>query len=331
MEAVSILIPTYNQAHYIGRAIRSALDQDYKKLDVVVSDDNSTDETEKVVETSYRDRRLRYFRNNRNLGRVGNYKKALYTYATGDWVLVLDGDDYLVDSSFVSSAMEEVGSHDKVVAVIGGQRSFEVTSECRDLVPTQKSVEVIDGQRFFLDWDTQSVVPHLGVVYRRYLALDLDFYRYDILSTDWESLRRLVLNGNVVLLGRIVGAWHAHGGNASRNLSYDKCAKNLLSITKPYEYAIELGLAGRRLDLWFGRNISQFVLKYIPELVYAGKISDAMGFVQFMRTQFPREAKRGLLTLMRDFRFVVKLFTVTLGGVPLLDVTVRNYHRIVKG
>ncbi len=47
---VSIMIPTYNQQKYIVRAIESALSQDYPNMEIVISDDNSPDETQAIVE-----------------------------------------------------------------------------------------------------------------------------------------------------------------------------------------------------------------------------------------------------------------------------------------
>ena len=102
---VSIIIPTYNQENFIAQTIESALSQDYNNLEVIISDDNSSDRTEEIVKTYRSDKRLKYFKNPINLGRVGNYHKALYEYARGSYVLYLDGDDFLVDNSYISNAM----------------------------------------------------------------------------------------------------------------------------------------------------------------------------------------------------------------------------------
>ena len=53
-EPVSIILPTYNRANQIGKAIESVLAQTYEDFELIVVDDGSTDETEKVV-TSYKD------------------------------------------------------------------------------------------------------------------------------------------------------------------------------------------------------------------------------------------------------------------------------------
>jgi glycosyltransferase involved in cell wall biosynthesis len=48
---ISVVIPTYNEAGRVARAIRSMQDQTYKNLEIIVVDDGSTDNTKEIVET----------------------------------------------------------------------------------------------------------------------------------------------------------------------------------------------------------------------------------------------------------------------------------------
>ena len=98
---VSILIPTYNQSRYLLQAVESALNQDYAHLEVIVCDDASSDWDQGLLKTFVADPRLRIHRNPHNLGRVKNYRQCLYELAKLDWVLVLDGDDFLLDHAYV--------------------------------------------------------------------------------------------------------------------------------------------------------------------------------------------------------------------------------------
>ena len=89
---VSVIIPTYNRAHLIGRAIRSVLEQTYRDFELIVVDDASTDNTEEVVK-SFNDGRLRYIRLGENTGTSSVPRNTGIKAAGGEYVALLDSDD----------------------------------------------------------------------------------------------------------------------------------------------------------------------------------------------------------------------------------------------
>jgi glycosyltransferase involved in cell wall biosynthesis len=93
---VSIMIATYNRAHYLADAIEISLAEDYPNFKVIVSDNASTDDTGKVIRKYISDSRFRYFRNAQNLGSGPNYRKLLYEYANGQFGHFLTDDDYFI-------------------------------------------------------------------------------------------------------------------------------------------------------------------------------------------------------------------------------------------
>lgn len=89
---VSVIIPTYNRAHLIGRAIRSVLDQSYQDFEVIVVDDGSTDNTAAVVmSVGEGHTRIRYIRQENRGG--GAARNAGLRAARGKYVALLDSDD----------------------------------------------------------------------------------------------------------------------------------------------------------------------------------------------------------------------------------------------
>lgn len=91
---ISVLIPCYNYGRYVGRAIRSVLDQNVPGLEVVVVDDVSTDNTWDVISAiAAADTRVRAYRNEKNLGLRGNPIRLL-ELARSNWVSFLSADDY---------------------------------------------------------------------------------------------------------------------------------------------------------------------------------------------------------------------------------------------
>jgi glycosyltransferase involved in cell wall biosynthesis len=222
---VSIMIPTYGQARLVGRAIESALAQTYEPLEVVVGDDASPDETRSVVER-FDDRRLRYHRNPRNFGRAGNYRQLLFQVARGDWAVNLDGDDCFTDPDFVDIAMRSAETAGSNVVLVVGQVATVVNGE--RVSSRRQAPGVLSGHDFVLRASDLACHPmHLGCIYRRDLALGLDFYRSEALSSDLESLYRLACHGDVALLDREVGEWHVTRGSATEAISATETLNNL--------------------------------------------------------------------------------------------------------
>lgn len=88
---VSVVIPTYNRAHMIVRAINSVLNQTYKDLEIIVVDDASQDNTEVVVK-SFDDERIQYFRHDKNRGGSAARNTGIKA-SRGAYIALLDSDD----------------------------------------------------------------------------------------------------------------------------------------------------------------------------------------------------------------------------------------------
>lgn len=88
---ISIIIPTYNRAHLINRAIESVLNQTYGKFELLVVDDCSNDDTESVV-SSFDDFRIRYIKCDKNGGAAAARNRGIKE-AKYDWIAFLDSDD----------------------------------------------------------------------------------------------------------------------------------------------------------------------------------------------------------------------------------------------
>ena len=90
-ELVSVIMPSYNTANYIGEAIRSVMDQSYQKWELIIVDDCSTDHTDKVI-AEIADPRIRFLKNEQNSGAAISRNRALRE-ARGRWIAFLDSDD----------------------------------------------------------------------------------------------------------------------------------------------------------------------------------------------------------------------------------------------
>tara|TARA_E500000178_G_C16961645_1_gene726330 strand:- start:519 stop:1421 length:903 start_codon:yes stop_codon:yes gene_type:complete len=89
---VSIVIPTYNRANFLKKAIDSVLNQTYSKLELIIVDDHSTDNTDKII-SSYNDERLKYLKNN-SKGIIASSRNMGIRNSRGEWIAFLDSDDW---------------------------------------------------------------------------------------------------------------------------------------------------------------------------------------------------------------------------------------------
>ena len=89
---VSVIMPSYNTAKYIGESIKSVLAQTYTDWELIIVDDCSTDNTDDVVKPFLSDERIKYLKNEENSGAAVSRNRAMRE-AKGEWVAFLDSDD----------------------------------------------------------------------------------------------------------------------------------------------------------------------------------------------------------------------------------------------
>lgn len=91
MDIISIVIPTYNRYNIVGRAVKSCLAQTYDNIEIIVVDDGSADDTERVIK-AFKDPRIIYIRHTENKG-VAVARNTGIAKARGRYIAFLDSDD----------------------------------------------------------------------------------------------------------------------------------------------------------------------------------------------------------------------------------------------
>lgn len=105
---VSVVIPTYNHAHFLGRAIQSVLDQTYKNWEAIVIDNHSTDNTDEVLQ-KFTDERIRALKIHNN-GVIAASRNMGIQASRGEWIAFLDSDDWWV-SDKLTVCFEHINEH----------------------------------------------------------------------------------------------------------------------------------------------------------------------------------------------------------------------------
>jgi glycosyltransferase involved in cell wall biosynthesis len=118
MPNISIVIPVFNTEKYIAKAINSVLNQTFKDFELIIVDDASTDETYNIcLEFSKKDTRIRLYKNEKNLGMMPNWNKAL-EYVTGKFWAKLDADDWW-EENFIEDCFNVISKDENIGMVCG--------------------------------------------------------------------------------------------------------------------------------------------------------------------------------------------------------------------
>jgi glycosyltransferase involved in cell wall biosynthesis len=193
---ISIGLPTYNRAATLGRAIESALNQDYQNLELVISDNASTDETEAICLNAARhDNRVKYLRQQNNQGLTANFREVL-SQSGGEFFMWLADDDWL-EPGYLTRCMSVFLAEPQHSLVCGKARYFE------------NGTFVFDGEELNLAQDSgvervllyYQTVSRNGMFFglmRRNLISKLPFK--DKLGIDWLLTAQVVFSGKVRVL-----------------------------------------------------------------------------------------------------------------------------------
>lgn len=121
---VSIVIPTYNYATYLPKALASCFDQTHENIEIIVVDDGSTDATREVVEEFW-DRVQYVYQENSGVSAARNKGLEL---ASGEFTTFLDADDYLTEDS-IETKLQILLEHKDIGIVVSNSYRQKESNE----------------------------------------------------------------------------------------------------------------------------------------------------------------------------------------------------------
>ena len=141
---VSVCIPVYNNADYIGETIDSILAQTYQNLELIMVDDNSTDHSYQVLQDyAKKDERVKIYKNETNLGMSGNWNRCL-ELCSGDVMKLVCADD-LLSPDIINREMEIFEKYPEVVLVDSDTRLVNLDGQYRGWYRRYRKSGIVDG------------------------------------------------------------------------------------------------------------------------------------------------------------------------------------------
>ena len=141
---VSVCIPAYNNAGYIKETIDSILNQTYQNIELVIVDDNSKDETLKVIQ-SIKDPRIKVYHNEENLGMVGNWNKCL-SLANGEYIKLICADD-MIDNNAIEIEAKAMQQNPTANLVESDTRLVDINGKKTGVFHRYRKSGLVDGKK----------------------------------------------------------------------------------------------------------------------------------------------------------------------------------------
>lgn len=254
---VSIIMATYNRAHFIEETIQSILNQVYKSWELLIVDDGSEDDTSQVLIPYLQDSRIRY------LQRSSSYKKGLpgcrnmgLDLAQGEFVIFFDDDD-IVHPQNLRISIDEIFSRPDLMFCRYRREVFE--GKFDKVFDTSKKLDSfsIQGLKNYSKLITQELpFNSCSVLWRKECFNNIRFNEELMYAEEWECYTNILTEGNNgISIDKTLyyGRKHAQSntgefyrGKILRVESHVKAAKSIIDLLN------RKGLMTPRLYRYFG-------------------------------------------------------------------------------
>jgi glycosyltransferase involved in cell wall biosynthesis len=282
---VSVIIPTYNQANFLEKALESVVKQAFQDWEAIVIDNYSDDHTQQVVE-SLGDSRIKYIRF-RNNGIIAASRNLGIAHSTGEYIAFLDSDDLWYPSKLSTCLEQFLQGADSVCHGMWIRKDGKLWKK---FIPQQPDHDFYETLLF----EGNSTITTSTVVLKRDCLLKFGAFCEDqeiVTAEDYDLWLRLLKNTiSWKVVSQILGEYTMHSSNSSNNIRkqmrseetvFFRELKEITSDSLMKRFRIKKRLmmiafrAGRRVqqgDQWiaslpfFIRGLS-FLFKQIPSEV----------------------------------------------------------------
>lgn len=225
---VTIGMPIFNGGRYLKEALEAALSQTYPNLEIIISDNGSTDDTEEVCRAyATRHPSVRYIRQPVNLGMNGNFN-FLVEAAKGKYFCWLAADDGMAEN-YVETLVDCLESHpDWVVAgtdirIIDSAGQFVRIDEIPALRPERVAREWPSVRREFYRYYLDKRFHLLYGLYRKDALRGIDIQAFGLLreiaGTEIPFLAQVSARGKAVCLAQPLKVFRVHEDSAYASLN----------------------------------------------------------------------------------------------------------------
>ncbi len=306
MSKVTIIIPVYNSAEYIGKCIESILNQTYHDYDILIVNDGSKDNSQRIIneyKEKYPNKITAIEQENKGVARTRNES---IKRATGKYIMFMDNDDYL-DKDYIETFVKEI-EKDDCDAVIGGYRRITETGKIL------KTLKLNDGE-----WSKYMIMAPWAKIYRtQYLIQnDITFLENNLGEDMYFNLKALLL-GNVKSIDYVGYNWFFNTKSVSNTIQKNITQLQVFElIDSCYNMLKENGILEKNYEMieaHFIKYIIWLILFSTKKLDYKTISKEYDKLFNWLKQKFPNYKKNKVVRLWKPKGelFSIRLIVITM-------------------
>ncbi len=275
MSTNTVIIPSYNQAQYIANCIESISAQTKKALQIIVVDDNSSDDTAKIIKPYLK--KVTFIRHKKNYGSYAYTYNTGVRHAKGDYIIIVSADDKLAPTILEKEAA--ILDQNPQIGLVYSQ-SFSV-EDSKNILKVHKSAGhksyVGRPNDFELLLTQGDFISSINALVRRSVYQKLGLFdtklRY---MADYEMWIRIAQQYKLAYIAKPLTYYTIHGNNLHLNSDFAKITR------KEFEYILKKYLPKKDhgADLTKTKQLAyyNFYLKLTAEAILASNSGQAISF-----------------------------------------------------
>ena len=288
---ISVIIPTYNRSVMLLEAIRSIQNQKNSDIEIIVIDDNSTDDTEKIVSKFPC---VTYIKNSSNKG-PGYSRNLGYRLSKGEYIVFMDDDDYYIDETFYQNA-EHILEQNPQIGFVAGYAKYGYTNGIIKEHPLNLS-GYIEGRtylnNFHINWNKPDST--FTSVFRKTVLEAADFCNLQMMNDACIYMNAL-LYGDAYIMDGYIGIYRIHDTNISKTIGCDFIIDNLKEKEKVF-----FKMKSTPKSWWY----KQFKLTFIYYAITCPSKDEMKKLIRWGIKHYNKSVKLLVYLLYRDIKLLM--------------------------
>lgn len=283
MPLVTIVFGTYKRSHIIGRTLESLVNQSFKDIEIVIIDDNHTENHEEINKTkevvnSFNDPRIKYFKNAENLGHPAVFRKC-FDHITGKYFMLFSDDDELCEGML--EAMVNFLEINSVATLVHGNDIFKYPDGTVHHIPLIfNETRLVDSEIYLnshLNYDDKFNWSQSAVLYRA------EFMKYNKVPIVDNYMWDLSFHSHYLLHSKSIGYINKHICIRNEEVRYTgRLSESFLFHRKIEIYYLILKFIADNQPLLIIRGFAvnklriKISVKLLKEFIHISKFSHAV-------------------------------------------------------